>query len=70
VVLATGIHASDISGITVDGGLRTDEHGFLEKEQPMVGLFPAGCCARPTDVSTCVRDATGAVMNALQYCTE
>jgi heterodisulfide reductase subunit A-like polyferredoxin len=70
VVLATGIQASDTSGIAVDGGLRTDEHGFLVKDQPMGGLFVAGCCTRPTDVATCVRDATGAVLNALQYCTE
>jgi len=70
VVLATGIVPSDTSGIHVDGGLRTDEHGFLTRQQPQEGLLVAGCAARPTDVATCVRDATGAVMNALQFCTE
>ncbi len=70
VVLATGIVPSDTSGIRVDGGLRTDEHGFLAREQPSEGLLVAGCAARPTDVATCVRDASGAVMKALQLCTE
>ena len=71
VVLATGIVASDVSGIRLDGGgLRTDEHGFLTREQPLGGLFVAGCSTRPTEVATCVRDATSAVMNALQFCTE
>ncbi|MGD8321570.1 MAG: CoB--CoM heterodisulfide reductase iron-sulfur subunit A family protein [Gemmatimonadota bacterium] len=70
VVLATGIVPSDTTGISVDGGLKTDEHGFLTREQPVDGLLVAGCAARPTDVATCVRDATSAVMNALQYCAE
>ncbi|MCG6955862.1 MAG: CoB--CoM heterodisulfide reductase iron-sulfur subunit A family protein [Gemmatimonadetes bacterium] len=69
VVLATGIVPSDTTGIRVDGGLRTDEHGFLTRTQPSRGVLAAGCAARPTDVATCVRDATGAVMNALQFCT-
>jgi heterodisulfide reductase subunit A-like polyferredoxin len=68
-VLATGIVPSDTSGIRVDGGLSTDEHGFLTREQGQEGLLVAGCAVRPTDVSTCVRDATAAVMKALQFCT-
>jgi quinone-modifying oxidoreductase subunit QmoA len=70
VVLATGMVAADTSGIAVDGGLRTDEHGFLTREQPLDGLLVAGCAARPTDVATCVRDATSAVVKALQFCQE
>jgi len=70
VVLATGMVPSDTSGIAVDGGLRADTHGFLTKEQPQGGVLVAGCAARPTDVATCVRDATGAVMKALAYCGE
>ena len=73
VVLATGIVPSDTQGIRLDGaagGLSTDEHGFLTRAQPSEGVLVAGCAARPTDVATCVRDATGAVMNALQFCTE
>jgi quinone-modifying oxidoreductase subunit QmoA len=70
VVLATGIVPADTSGIAVDGGLRKDEHGFLTREQPLEGLLVAGCAARPTDVATCVRDATSAVTKALQFCQE
>jgi heterodisulfide reductase subunit A-like polyferredoxin len=70
VVLATGIVASDTAGIRIDGGLRTDAHGFLTREQAQDGVLVAGCAARPADVATCVRDATGAVMKALPYCAE
>jgi quinone-modifying oxidoreductase, subunit QmoA len=70
VVLATGIVAADTSGIRIDGGLRKDEHGFLTREQALEGVLVAGCAARPTDVATCVRDATGAVMKALPFCAE
>ena len=70
VVLATGMVPADTSGIAVDGGLRTDACGFLTREQPLEGLLPAGCAARPTDVATCVRDATSAVVKALQFCQE
>jgi quinone-modifying oxidoreductase, subunit QmoA len=72
VVLATGIVPSDTHGIRIEGngGLATDAHGFLTRVQPSAGVLVAGCAARPTDVATCVRDATGAVMNALQFCTE
>jgi heterodisulfide reductase subunit A-like polyferredoxin len=68
-VLAAGILPSDTSGIQVNGGMKTDHHGFLLREQGTGGVLAAGCATRPTDVSTCVRDATGAVMNALQFCS-
>jgi quinone-modifying oxidoreductase, subunit QmoA len=70
VVLATGIVPSDTSGIRMNGGLKTDAHGFLARRQESGGVFAAGCAARPTDVATCVRDAAGAVMNALELCTD
>jgi heterodisulfide reductase subunit A-like polyferredoxin len=70
VVLATGIVPADTSGIRIDGGLQTDEHGFLTRDQAQAGVVAAGCAARPTDVATCVRDATGAVMTALSFCGE
>jgi len=62
--------AADTSGIRMDGGLWKDEHGFLTREQALAGVLVAGCAARPTDVATCVRDATGAVMKALPFCAE
>ncbi len=70
VVLATGLVPADGSAVQVDGGLEKDEHGFLTIEQPMGGMFAAGCAKRPTDVATSVRDATGAVAKALHFCGE
>ena len=70
VVLATGMVPAATGGSHVDGGLRTDEFGFLTTEQHHPGLLAAGCAKRPTDVATCVRDATGAAMKALTSCGE
>ena len=36
----------------------------------VAGVLAAGCAKRPTDVATCVRDATGAAMRALHFCAE
>ncbi len=66
VVLATGLVPAAAGDVQVDGGLRTDEFGFLTTEQDQPGLLAAGCAKRPTDVATCVRDATGAAMKALK----
>lgn len=69
VVLATGVVPSDAAvRVDVDGGLRKDEHGFLTSDQPQAGLLAAGCAKRPLDVASCVRDATGAALKALQNC--
>ena len=68
VVLATGMQPSGIGGTRVEGGLLTDGSGFLADGQPRGGLLAAGCAKRPTDVSACMRDATGAALKALQFC--
>ena len=65
VVLATGMVPVAGGEAQVDGGLRTDEFGFLTTEQDLPGMLAAGCAKRPIDVATCVRDATGAAMKAL-----
>jgi quinone-modifying oxidoreductase subunit QmoA len=71
VVLATGmVPAEPAVRIDLDGGLVRDEHGFLTPEQPLPGVTGAGCAKRPLDVATCVRDATGAAMTALQSCMD
>jgi quinone-modifying oxidoreductase subunit QmoA len=66
VVLATGLVPVAGGDVQVDGGLKTDEFGFLTTEQDHPGLLAAGCAKRPTDVATCVRDATGVAMKALK----
>jgi quinone-modifying oxidoreductase subunit QmoA len=70
VVLATGITPALRGPADLAGGLQTDESGFLTDDQPVAGMLAAGCAKRPTDVATSVRDATGAVMRALQFCAE
>ncbi len=70
VVLATGLVPADARQFGVEGGLATDDHGFLADEQPRGGLFAAGCARRPVEVGACVRDATGVVGKALHYCGE
>jgi quinone-modifying oxidoreductase subunit QmoA len=69
VVLATGIVPSGAT-VRIQPGekLHRDEHGFLTSDQPTGGLLAAGCARRPMEVAACVRDATGAVMKALQVC--
>ena len=59
VVLATGMVPALGSDGGVEGGLKTDGFGFLVDE-PAPGMVAVGCAKRPTDVATCVRDATGA----------
>jgi len=70
VVLATGLVPVAGGGVQVDGGLKTDEFGFLTTEQNHPELLAAGCAKRPTDVATCVRDATGVAMQVLKSCGE
>jgi len=69
VVLATGIVPADAPvRLELPGGLQRDEHGFLTSDQPLTGFLAAGCAKRPVDVASCVRDATGAALKALQSC--
>ena len=63
VVLATGI-VPQTDGLPV--ALRRDDFGFLNAPGGDGGMFAAGCVRRPAEVSSTVRDATGAVLKALQ----
>ncbi len=66
VVLATGLVPNGCGSTDVEGGMRRDGDGFLMTEQASAGQLVAGCAKRPTDVATCVRDATGVVVKALK----
>ncbi len=71
VVLATGVAPNSGSvRLELGGALQHDEHGFVNGDQPLAGLLAAGCAKRPADVASCVRDATGAALKALQCCVE
>ena len=63
VVLAAGMVPTQ-----TNVGLATDRHGFLFREQPSKGQLTAGCARGPMDVATAVRDATSAVLHALEQC--
>ena len=62
-VLATGMQPNTsvekVPGLSVG----YDEFGFMISEQ---GIHPAGVSKRPMDVGTCLQDATGAALKALQ----
>ena len=60
VVLATGIvPANNVPG------LNKNPEGFYNGIQPS-GIYVAGCASKPQDVSSCVKDATGAALMAMQ----
>ncbi|MFO8174717.1 MAG: FAD-dependent oxidoreductase [Longimicrobiales bacterium] len=69
VVLATGMVPNGIGDTRVEGGVETDEHGFLAINQPQ-GYLAAGVAKRPTDVASCNRDATGVALKALHLSAE
>ncbi|HEX7506378.1 MAG TPA: FAD-dependent oxidoreductase [Polyangia bacterium] len=63
VVLATGVVP-----VQTNASLLADRYGFLSREQPSKGQLTAGCARGPMDVATAVRDATSAVLRALEQC--
>ena len=62
-VLATGMQPNtSVDKIPIDG-VAYDEFGFLVAGE---GVNAAGVARRPMDVATCMQDATGAALKALQ----
>jgi quinone-modifying oxidoreductase, subunit QmoA len=53
----TSIHKIPAPGVTYD------EYGFLVSDE---GIHGTGVTKRPMDVGTCMQDATGAALKALQ----
>jgi len=64
VVLATGVVPNNADA-PVDGA-NTDDYGFIVEGTDRNGIHGVGCARRPTDVSRSVRDATAAVLRAMQ----
>lgn len=65
VVLATGMVPNQFSkGSLPDASF--NEYGFLTRDLEKGGIYGAGCSRRPTDVATCVQDATGSALKAIQ----
>ena len=63
VVLATGIVPATAE-TNIPAEVTYDDYGFIASSLP--GIYAAGCCKRPADVSASVRDATGAALKAIQ----
>jgi quinone-modifying oxidoreductase subunit QmoA len=63
VVLATGIVPSTVD-TKIPAEIAYDDYGFISSQPP--GIYAAGCCKRPSDVSSSVMDATGAALKAIQ----
>ncbi len=64
VVLATGMVPRN-QGIAAP--VQLDEFGFVTDSKG--GIYAAGCAKRPAEVSACIRDATGAALQAWQMAT-
>ncbi|MEW5947772.1 MAG: CoB--CoM heterodisulfide reductase iron-sulfur subunit A family protein [bacterium] len=65
VVLATGMKPAS-EGLPLPGGVSLDSNGFLPSDPGRKGIYSAGCLKRPADVASCVQDATGAALKAIQ----
>jgi quinone-modifying oxidoreductase, subunit QmoA len=65
VVLATGMVPNEIK-ISSSPDIPRDDYGFLINDPEKAGIYGAGCVRRPTDVASCVQDATAAALKAIQ----
>ena len=65
VVLATGMVPNRIA-IDPAPDVSYDEYGFLTSDPEKTGIYGAGCVRRPTDVASCVQDATAGALKAIQ----
>ena len=64
VVLATGVVPNN-ADVPFEGAV-ADEYGFIVEGIDRNGIYGVGCARRPTDVSRAVKDATAAVLRAMQ----
>ena len=62
-VLAVGMQPNTLEERVPGPGVSYDEFGFMVSED---GIHAAGVSKRPMDVGTCLQDATGAALKALQ----
>lgn len=62
-VLATGMQPNTSVEKVPATGVSYDEFGFIVSDE---GIHAAGVSKRPMDVATCLQDATGAALKALQ----
>jgi quinone-modifying oxidoreductase, subunit QmoA len=66
VVLATGMKPS-MSDEKNPFNVSPDKYGFFQNNITSdEGMYFAGCCTTPTDVSSCIKEANGVALKALQ----
>jgi quinone-modifying oxidoreductase, subunit QmoA len=65
VVLATGMVPNKME-LEPSPEVAHDEYGFLTNDPEKTGIYGTGCVRRPTDVASCVQDATAAALKAIQ----
>lgn len=65
LVLATGmVPTTADERLPLD--IAYDEFGFVVSDPNQSGIYAVGCAKRPTDVASCLQDATGAALKAIQ----
>jgi len=62
VILATGMQATQ----NKINNLNYNEYGFLNDKEQQGGIYACGCAKKPIDVSSSIKDATGATLKAIQ----
>jgi quinone-modifying oxidoreductase subunit QmoA len=66
VVLATGMNPT-MSGESIPFDASVDTYGFFKEETSSAnGIYFVGCAKTPSDVSSCIKDANGAALKAIQ----
>ena len=65
VVLATGMVPNGIKS-PMPADIVYDEFGFIVPDLQSPGIYTAGCAKKPADVASCIQDATGAALKAIQ----
>ncbi len=66
VVLATGMMPTTAEEKVPADNVSYDDFNFLLSDLQDNGIYAAGCAKRPMDVASCVQDATGAALKAIQ----
>ncbi len=65
VVLATGMVPNGVKA-KMPADIVYDEFGFVAQDLQSPGIYAAGCTKKPADVASCIQDATGAALKAIQ----
>ncbi|MCL4469238.1 MAG: CoB--CoM heterodisulfide reductase iron-sulfur subunit A family protein [Deltaproteobacteria bacterium] len=65
VVLATGMVPNGIKS-QMPADIVYDEFDFIVPDLQSPGIYTAGCAKKPADVASCIQDATGAALKAIQ----